>query len=195
MASKLYSRAILAASVTAGLLTISSAHAWYGGPWHRPYGAGAVTYERQSIMRRHGYAMDDLSRMFNGRSAFDRDEAVRLARELSEGFSGDLIRNTPPGAVVAGSRTAPWTWNNFGTFQGYNEAARQSANRLVEALEQQPTAEEIRQDGAWMPAGRRVMGPLGFSRHGAIPLEAVREYSRLNATCYSCHMLFRGGRW
>ena len=53
----------------------------------------------------------------------------------------------------------------------------------------------MRREGVWMPAGRRVMGPLGFGADGAIPLEAVQEYQRLNATCYSCHMLFRGLRW
>lgn len=195
MASKFFSHAILAATVAAGLFSTPSAHAWYGGPWYRPYGAGAVTYQRQTMMRHHGYALADLSRMFNGRQAFDRDEAVRLASELKEGFSGDLIKNTPPGAVVAGSRTVPWTWRNFGTFQGYNEAARQSADRLVKALARPPTADEIQQEGVWMPAGRRAMGPLGLGHDGAIPLSAVQEFSRLNATCYSCHMLFRGRRW
>jgi cytochrome c556 len=139
--------------------------------------------------------MEDLSRMFDGRRAFDRDEAIRLATELGDGFSGELVKSTPPGALVAGSRTAPWTWNNFGTFQGYNEAARQSVDRLVEALKREPGGASDPQGGVWMPGGRRAMGPLGFGRDGAIPLEAVREYSRLHATCYSCHMLFRGGRW
>jgi cytochrome c556 len=155
-----------------------------------------VTYERQSIMRRHGYAMDDLSRIFDGRRAFDREEAVRLSKELEEGFSGPLVQNTPPGAIVAGSRTAPWTWNNFGTFQGYNEAARQSASRLTKALAKQPTSEEMRTHGIWLPTGRpAAIRPLGFGRDDAIPFEAVKEFQRLNATCYSCHMLFRGFRW
>jgi hypothetical protein len=30
---------------------------------------------------------------------------------------------------------------------------------------------------------------------GLVSMEAIREYDRLNATCYSCHVLFRGWRW
>lgn len=187
-------RGLGAAALVAGVLVMGSASAWYGGPWYRPLGSGAMTYERQTLMREHGYAMDDLSRMFVGRRTFDRDEAIELAKELEAGFGSNLLKDFAPGAVVAGSRTAPWTWRNFGAFQGYTEAARRSAARLVKALETEPTAQTISREGVWVPGGGRALAPLGMG-DGAIPLEAVREYSRLNATCYSCHMLFRGLRW
>lgn len=194
MKSTLRKRWIGAAALLGGLLVMGSASAWYGGPWYRPLGSGAMTYERQTIMREHGYAMDDLSRMFTGRRTFDRDEAIELARELEAGFGTPLLKDFAPGAVVAGSRTAPWTWRNFGAFQGYTVAARQSAARLAEALETEPTAQTISQKGIWVPGHARAMAPLSMG-DGAIPLEAVQEYSRLNATCYSCHRLFRGLRW
>jgi cytochrome c556 len=194
MAAQMNKRLIALLGLSAGLLVSATASAWYGG-WYRPYGSGAMVYERQTIMRKHGYAMDDLSRMFDGRRAFDRDEAVRLAKALEEGFSGKLVANTAPGTLVAGSRTAPWTWNHFQTFQGYNEAAKQSAARLAEALARSGTTEDTAEQAVWVPAGRPPHGPLAAGRDGHIPLRAVREYQRLQATCYSCHVQFRGRRW
>ncbi len=176
------------------VLWVGAANAWYGDPWYRPYGSGAVTYERQSMMRGHGYVMAELGHMFDGRRAFNRDEAVRLARELEQGFGDDLIKNFPPGTVVAGSRTAPYTWRNFGLFRGYAEAARQSSARLAKALENAPGGQE--------PAPREFGVPprgMGYGRWGrplgtGIPMDAVREYSQLNATCHTCHAAFRGPR-
>ena len=46
-----------------------------------------------------------------------------IAGELEKGFGDELISKYAPGAVVAGSRTVPWTWRNFGAFRGYAEAA------------------------------------------------------------------------
>ena len=183
------------AAVVAGLLFMGSASAWYGGPWYRPYASGAVTYERQNMMRGHGYTMQELATMFEGRRMFNRDEAVRLARELESGFGDNLIRNYPPGAVVAGSRTLPSTWNNFGAFKGYAEASKQSAARLAEALEKEPTAQDVQKQGVWVPGPRMGYGDRRHRLEGLVSMEAIQEYSRLNATCHSCHMLFRGGRW
>lgn len=184
-----------AAALVGGLLVMGSASAWYGLPWYRPFGSGAMTYERQTMMREHGYAMKDLSRMFDGRRTFDRDEAIRLANELESGFGGKLLKNYAPGAVVAGSRTVPWTWRNFGLFHAYSEAARQSSDRLAKVLATEPTAQTVSTQGIWVPDRPRARGPLIMSADGAIPLEAVREYSRLHSTCYSCHVHFRGLRW
>ena len=117
------------AALTAGLLFLGTAYAWYGDPWYRPYGSGAVTYERQNMMRQHGYAMDQLADMLQGRHLLDRDEAVRLVRELEAGFGDELIRNFPPGTVVAGSRTSPRTWRYFGAFRNNADAAEQAASR------------------------------------------------------------------
>ena len=180
------------ASLAAGLLLTGSASAWwYGDPWYRPYGSGAVTYERQSMMRGHGYAMKDLADMFAGRRLFDRDEAATLARELGEGFGDNLLRNFAPGTVVAGSRTAPSTWRHFGAFSAYARSAEQSSARLAELLEQD-TADQQR--AARMPPRGMGYGPRGRWSDERIPVEAMQEFGRLNATCYSCHALFRGPR-
>lgn len=181
-------------AVSAGLLLMGTASAWYGSAWNRPYGSGAVTYERQNMMRGHGYVMRELSGMLEGRRVFNRDEAVRLARELEEGFGDSLISRYAPGTWVAGSRTAPWTWNNFGAFRGYAEGARQSSKRLAGALDRELTDEEVQQQGVWVPPGMGH-GPRHQQRSGLIPVEAIREYGLLNATCHSCHMSFRARRW
>jgi cytochrome c556 len=182
-------------ALSAGMLLATTASAWYGLPWYRPYGSGAMTYERQNMMRGHGYAMRDLASMFEGRRAFNRDEAVILARELEEGFGDRLVRNYAPGAMVAGSRTVPWTWNNFGLFQGYAEAARQASDSLGEALESPPSGKEVRQEGVWVTGPRMLHGRNRLLDDGLVSMEAIREYGRLNATCHSCHALFRGWRW
>lgn len=127
-------------AIAVGLMLVSTAAAWY-----QPPGSGVMTYERQNTMHDDGYALQDLARMFEGRRTFDRDEAVRLARELEEGLGEALLPNFSPGAVVAGSRTAPWTWRNFGAFQAYSLAVRQSSRELAEVLDAAPTADEIRQ--------------------------------------------------
>lgn len=181
-------------AIGVGLLLMGTANAWYGSSWYRPYGSGAMTYERQNMMRGHGYVMRELSGMFEGRQVFDRDEAVRLARELEEGFGDNLLGNYAPDSWVAGSRTAPWTWRNFGAFKGYAEGARQSSARLAEALAKQPTGEEVQQEGVWIPPGMRY-DRWGQQRGGLISMPAIQEYSRLNATCHSCHMAFRARRW
>ena len=187
-------RLMAMAAAAAGLLFMGAAGAWwYGDPWYRPYGAGAMTYERQTDMRHHGLDMRDLSSMFNGERSFDREEAVRLARDLERGFGDEMIGNFAPGAVVAGSSVAPWTWRNFGAFRGYNRAAQQAAASLAGALEAEPTAQDVRQTGVWIPGRRMNYGRFGHL-DGLISMDAIRDYSRLNATCHSCHTLFRGWR-
>ena len=179
----------------AGLLFMGTASAWwYGDPWYRPYGAGAMTYERQSEMRHHGHDMRDLSSMFDGRRSFNREEAVRLARDLEQGFGDEMLSNFAPGTVVAGSSVSPRAWRHFGAFRGYNEAARQAASSLAGALEKEPSAQDVQQSGVWMPGRRMAYGRWGHSPDGMISMDAIREYGRLNATCHSCHALFRGWR-
>lgn len=178
-----------------GLSVAGTANAWYGSPWYRPYGSGAMTYERQNLMRGHAYSMRELAAMFNGRRMFDRDEAIRLARELEADLGGELVKSYAPGTWVAGSRTAPWTWNNFAAFGGYAESAKQSAARLAVALEEAPSTQEVQSRGAWVtPLGMRPR-PRGLPIDGLVAVDAIQEYSRLNATCHSCHASFRGRRW
>lgn len=183
-------------AVGVGLLLFSTASAWWvGDPWYRPYGSGAVTYERQNEMRRHGWSMQDLAAMFEGRRAFNRDEAVRLARELESGLGDEMLANFAPGTRVAGSRVAPWVWRDFGAFRGYATGSRQAAADLAEALENAPTGDEVQQQGAWMTSRRPGHGCWAHLRDDRVSLQAIQAYSKLNANCHSCHMLFRGGRW
>ncbi|MGB5494199.1 MAG: cytochrome c [Sedimenticolaceae bacterium] len=182
------------AAVTAGLLFLGTVGAWYGDPWYRPYGSGAVTYERQNMMRKHAYAMSQLADMLQGRHLLNRDEAVRLARDLEAGFGDSLIEHFPPGTVVAGSRTAPRTWRYFGAFRNNAEAAKQAAARLAEALEKEPSVEEVQQLPVWGPPWRMGYGARGHRPGGLVSMEVIQEFDRLNATCNSCHMQFRGWR-
>lgn len=178
----------------AGLLILGTAKAWYGDPLYRPYGSGAVTYERQNMMRKHDYNARELADMLEGRRLLDRAEAVRLARELEAGFGDSLIKNFAPGTVVAGSRTSPRTWSNFHAFRGYAEAARQASARLAEALDKESSGQDVERAAAWGPPRRMGYGPWGYRRTSPVSMEVIQEFSRLNATCYSCHMLFRGPR-
>ena len=182
------------AALTAGLLFLGTAYAWYGDPWYRPYGSGAVTYERQNMMRQHGYAMDQLADMLQGRHLLDRDEAVRLVRELEAGFGDELIRNFPPGTVVAGSRTSPRTWRYFGAFRNNADAAEQAAARLADALENEPSMQDFQQLPALGSRRRIGFDPRGHRSGGPVSIAVIQEFDRLNATCNSCHMLFRGWR-
>ena len=182
------------AALGAGLLVLGTAGAWYGDPLYRPYGSGAVTYERQNMMRKHAYAMGQLADMLQGRHLLNRDEAVRLARDLEAGFGDSLIKNFPPGTVVAGSRTAPRTWRYFGAFRNNAEAAKQAAARLAEALEKEPSVQDAQQLPVWGPPRRMGYGGRGHRPVGLVSMEVIQEFDRLNATCNSCHMLFRGWR-
>ena len=182
------------AALAAGLLIPGTASAWYGDPWYRPYGSGAMVYKRQNMMRGHGYTMSELADMLEGRRMLNRTEAVRLARELEAGFGDSLIGHFAPGTVVAGSRTSPSAWRNFGAFRGYAEAAKQAAARLAEALDKTSSGQDVQQTANWVPPRRMGYGPRGHRPVGLVPVEVIQEFGRLNATCNSCHMLFRGPR-
>ena len=182
--------------ITVALTLTSTAGAWwYGDSWYRPYGSGAVTYERQSMMRDHGWAMQDMASMFEGRRAFDREEAIRLARKLEAELGDEMLRNFAPGTRVAGSRVTPRVWREFGAFRGYATGARQAAGDLASALEQAPSAKEVQNQGAWMASRHPAMGRWSHLNDDLVSMQAIQAYTRLNANCHSCHMLFRGGRW
>lgn len=168
---------------------------WYGDPLYRPYGSGAVTYERQNVMREHGWAMQDMASMFEGRRAFNRDEAVRLARELEATLGDEMLKNFAPGTRVAGSRVTPWVWRDFGAFRGYAIGAQQAAADLASALEQAPTSDEVEQQGAWMTSRRPAVGRFSHLSDDMVSMQAIQAYTRLNANCHSCHVMFRGWRW
>jgi cytochrome c556 len=186
----------LGIAATIALMSVNSASAWwYGDPWYRPYGSGAVTYERQTLMRDHGWAMQDLASMFEGRRAFDRDEAVRLARRLEAALGDKMLENFAPGTRVAGSRVTPWVWRDFGAFRGYAIGARQAAEDLAGALEQVPDSDDVERHNAWMTSRRPGIGRWSHLSDDLVSMQAIQAYTRLNANCHSCHVMFRGGRW
>ena len=187
-------RLFAVAALAAGLLIPGTASAWYGDPWYRPYGSGAMVYKRQNMMRGHGYTMSELADLLEGRRMLNRGEAVRLARELEAGFGDSLIGNFAPDTVVAGSRTAPSAWSNFGALKGYAKAAKQASTRLAEALEKTSSGKDDQQTANWVPPRRMGYGPWGHRPADVLPMEVIQEFGRLNATCNSCHMLFRGPR-
>lgn len=196
MMKKLSKKFWFGTAVAIGLLLVSSASAWWGGnPWYQRYGSGQATYERQNLMRHHGWSMQELSSMFEGRRAFDRDEAVRLARELEAGLGEAMLHNFSPGTRVAGSRVSPWVWRDFGAFRGYAIGAGQAAGRLAEALAEAPDSDEISQQGVWLTSRRPVPGRFSHLRDDQVSMDAIRAYNQLDATCRSCHMGFRGYRW
>lgn len=184
------------AGAAIALMLVGSASAWwYDDPLYRPYGSGAVTYERQNLMRDHGWAMQDLASMFEGRRKFDRDEAVRLARKLEADLGDEMLKNFAPGTRVAGSRVTPWVWRDFGAFRGYAVGAQQAAGNLATALEQAPPDDEVQQQGAWMTSRHPGVGRWGHLSDDLVSVQAIQAYTRLNANCHSCHAMFRGGRW
>jgi cytochrome c556 len=183
-------------AIGVGLMLVSTAAAWWGGsPWYRPYGSGAVTYERQNDMRRHGWSMQDLASMFEGRRAFNREEAVRLARELEADLGDEMLANFAPGTRVAGSRVTPWLWRDFGAFRGYALGSKQAAAELAEALETAPTDDEIQSQGAWVTSRRPGYARWSHLSDDMVSMQAIESYTRLNANCHSCHIMFRGYRW
>lgn len=186
----------LGVAATVALMLVNNASAWwYGDSWYRPYGSGAVTYERQNVMRDHGWAMQDMASMFEGRRAFNRDEAIRLARKLEATLGDEMLKNFAPGTRVAGSRVTPWVWREFGAFRGYAIGARQAAEDLASALEQAPSSDEAEQQGAWMTSRHPAMRRWSHLSDDLVSIQAIQAYTRLNANCHSCHTMFRGGRW
>jgi len=173
---------------------------WGGGPWSEPgfpssgYG-GALdrTHERQSAMLDHKAAMQAVARMLSGRRSFDRAEAVGLARQIEASAGDNLTRSFAPGdwrrSPLSRARIAP---GDMETFKANADALKQAAGELADALEQQPSAEDVRAGRAWSP-NWRMGGPYsGWGNEGgAVTPEAFAAYRRLQATCYSCHANFR----
>lgn len=181
------------AAFALGLLLAAPAGAWWvGNPWYQRYGSGQDTYERQNLMRDHGWSMQDLAAMFEGRRGFKRDQAVQLARELEAGLGESMLQDFSPGTRVA--RHA-WVWRDFGAFRGYAIGAEKAAGRLADALAEPPDASEMRQQGVWMTSRRPRFGRFASVSDDQVSMDAIRAYDQLNATCQSCHMRFRGYRW
>ena len=205
---KLLNKKLIAGLLGAGLcmVSISAAHAWYGGPYGRYYGPSysgqygpkAMKQDRQKLMRDHGHAMDDLEAIIVGRTRFDRLEATKLAREIESGAGENMWRLYAPASVAApGSRTAPPIWGNFETFKANSVALKETAGALADELEKRPTGEDY-QEGVWIPPYSSGFGNRWGQRGGDMTQEAIAEFIRLERVCTVCHLDFRTssyGRW
>lgn len=179
---------------------------WGGGAWPErsyPYsGYGAArdrTHQRQSAMRDHKAAMQAVARMLSGRRAFDRAEAIRLAREIEESAGENLVRSFSPGDWRRSPLSRARIGNDMETFKANADALKQAAGELADELEKQPTPEDMRAGRAWSPNwrrsswGRGMAGPYSPWRNegGAVTRGAFDAYNKLRATCYNCHANFR----
>ena len=171
-----------------------------GGPWSEsdyPYrGYGPVldrTHQRQSQMRDHRAAMQSVARMLSGRRTFDRAEAIGLAREIEASAGENLARLFQPGDRRRSPLSRARIGEEMETFQAHAEALKVAAGELADALENRPSAEDIRAGRAWSPDWRRGGPYRSRWRHegGALNMQVFDAYSKLRATCNGCHASFR----
>jgi cytochrome c556 len=190
---------------------------WDTGPWPEPgWGRGAWpersypysgfgaardrTHQRQSAMRDHKAAMQAVARMLSGRRAFDRAEAIRLARDIEATAGENLVRSFRPGDWRMSPLSRARIGSDMETFKAYADALQEAAGELADELEKQPTTEDIRAGRAWSPNWRRsgwgpgvIGGPYSRWRNqgGAVTRGALEAYNKLRATCQGCHANFR----
>jgi cytochrome c556 len=209
--------ALIGISVTVS----AAAQAYWGGPWGDPWsepgwggGPGSEpgysfgsfgpmdlnrTHQRQSQMRDHKAAMQSVARMLSGRRSFDRAEAISVAREIEASAGENLVRLFES----ADHRRSPISRARVGegveAFQARAAALKVAAGALADALEKQPTVEDMRAGRAWSPDWRRSTrglgagGPYGRWRNesGALTKEVFDAFYKLQDTCHGCHANFR----
>jgi hypothetical protein len=144
-------------------------------------------------MQDHKAAMQSVARMLSGRRTFDRAEAIALARAIEASAGENLTRLFKAGD----GQRSPLSRARIGgddmeTFKANAEALKQAAGELADALERQPSAEDIRGGRAWSPNWRwGVPYSRGRNEGGAVTPEVFDAYTKLQATCYGCHANFR----
>ena len=204
---------ILSIVAAAGIAVASSALAqwnmpWGGGPGGPGFMAGQgqqqpqqQTQARRTQMTGHGHNMDELEKLFDGRLNFNRDRALRIAREIEAGAGENLWKQFQTGTHGLNSRVMPRILSDFETFQAYAETLKHNAGVLVEALQRNPTPVDVYRGGAYVPRGsygtpyRR--GPYGQAQRpdfGAVDMKAMQAYAGMVATCNICHMVYRDWR-
>lgn len=202
--------ALSATAAVAGVLLAGSALAQWNGPWapsgpfqapgyQNPMAQGQQqTQGRRIDMTDHGRNMDELDKMFDGRLNFNRDRALRLARELEAEAGEALWKQFQPGSHSRNSRVMPRILSDFETFQAYAETLKHNAGALVAALENNPTPHDVMRGGAYVPRGsyntpwRR--SPYQRPDFGAVDMRALQAYATMAATCNICHTVYRGWR-
>jgi cytochrome c556 len=179
---------------------------WGGGPWSEPgWGGGPWSdypfsgygrtldqmHERRDEMHDHKAAMQDVARMLSGRRTFDRAKAIGLARQIEASAGENLTRLFEPG----GRRMGPFSRARIGDMESFKanaEALKLAAGELADALEKQPSPEDISAGRAWSPDWS-MRGPYSRwrSEGEAVPQEVFEAYTKLRATCHGCHANFR----
>lgn len=163
------------------------------GPWAAPYympprlnsyDRTMMRLNRQRQMGHNDDAMEELGDMLYGRYIFDREEAIKLAREI-EATGGDaLIRYFHPGSIATDeSHTTPAFWGNEKTFKANADALKSAAAALAEELEKRPGD------------GERAVYPQRSRDQDPISPEIWKKYNQLANTCRACHATFRGPEW
>ncbi len=213
------SKSLLGAALVVGVMTLGAgAQAYWddprggpwsergpgGGPWSEPappysrYGpAPDRTRERQIQMRDHSTAMQSLVRMLSGRRAFNRAEAIGLARQIEASAGENLTQMFKPGGNW---RRSPLSRARVGddmdVFKHHAIAMMWAAGELADQLEKQPSAEDIRTGRAWSPDWGRgdTWRSRGRSDRAALTGEVFTAYNNLKATCSNCHANFRTER-
>jgi cytochrome c556 len=152
-------------------------------------------HERQSEMRDHRAAMQSVARMLSGQRRFDRAKAIGLAREIEASSGANMARLFKPGDRASRPLTRANIGDEMEAFKANAEALKQAAGELAEALEQQPTDQDVSAGRAWPPdwgmAGRHSRWT---NERRAVPQQAFDAYTRMRATCHGCHANFRAAR-
>ena len=175
---------------------------WGGGPWSEsgyPYsGYGRSLdrmHERQSEMRDHRAAMQSVARMLSGQRSFDRAKAIGLAREIEASAGENMARLFKPGDWRRSPLTRARIGDEIETFKANADALKQAAGELADALEKQPSAEDVRAGRAWS-RDWGMGGPYSRWRNErrAVTQQVFDAYTKLRATCHGCHANFRSAR-
>jgi cytochrome c556 len=155
-------------------------------------------------MQDHKAAMQSVTRMLSGRRSFDRAEAIGLAREIEAGAGENLARLFKPGDWRRSPLSRARIRDDMDTFTANAEALKKAAGELADELEKLPSAEDIRAGRAWSPDWRRSRhgwgrgGPYSYARwrneSEAVTKGVFDAFTKLQATCYGCHVNFRSPR-
>jgi cytochrome c556 len=210
-------RYIVGAAVLGGMMAIgTSANAYWGGPRTAPWSGSGYPgggypqgfdrmHQRQTTMQNHKSAMHAVGRMLAGQRNFDRAEAIRLARAIQASAGEDMMNMFKPGDQRGNPLSRAMIGENMAAFGAQAEAMEQAAGDLADALETQPSPEDIWAGRAWSADWYRSRGNRGrrgpYGAYGgpdydndAVTMEALGAYNRLRATCHGCHAGFRSPR-
>jgi cytochrome c556 len=143
-------------------------------------------------MSSHNEAMNDLADMLYGGYRFDREEAIKLAREIEAASGSNLMRYFHPGAIATeGSRTTPAFWGNEATFKVNADALKAAARALAEELEKRPEKEKA----VYPSQGRRYYPRWRDLESDPVSPEVWTKFKNVGSTCQSCHRGFRRPKW